>query len=964
MKNPLVYKKSVVAVALTLAYSHVAFAQQGDADKPIQKVIVTGSNIAHIDAETATPVTIMRREDIVRTGANSVTELLNTLTSASQGSLSDIGGSNSFASGASSVSLRALGKQSTLILLNSRRVAPYALADYNEVFTNLDALPLDAVDRVEVLRNGGSAVYGSDAVAGVINIITRGDYQGVQAKASQNRSLENGNFKTSTASLTGGFGDFANDGYNVLANVEVFKRDSVMWRQVVDQMNPAYGEKFSAVAPGSGKIFGNRGAPSSFSYPGNIIGQGPVPGCTTIVSGLCQYDRFSRFQATPEAKRVNGLVSGKLRINDKVEGFAEVLFSHTETDYLSAFPVYGVTNGDVTWADPRTGQLLTFTYLPMQDTHPLNQTGGAADFRYRFLDAGGTHNVKSDQYRVLTGLRGTVNNYDWETAVGVMGGKVKERSRSAISNSGFKRVIGDYTQTGADANGDTVALDPNFFNHDYKIGQQNSAQTLNTLFPENGYDGKLTQYFVDGKISGEIAKLDGRSVGLAVGGELRHEKLDISPTLNLQQGDIVGNGASSAHGKRSTGAAFAEVSVPVTAKLEIDGAARVDKYQGFNAHVSPKLAFRYEASKQLLLRGTVESGFRAPNLTESAQSSKFGFDTVEDPKRCTAAHNLANTLTAQAEALPDSNPNKQVLLARADTVVSNECSAGSFSNVRNNPNLKPETSRSATLGFVFEPVKGYSVSIDYWNIVRKDEIGLKSTKDLLAAEDVQPEGTILRARDYSTDKTFSAAERATYGVNATPLVGTSGMFENVSKTKTSGVDIAASGRFNTRYGKVNVDANATYLADLRYYSTTKGGYGDNLSGRYVEATNAPAPKWVANTTFALDSGSFSNALRVTFNSRTKLQGDYFDDSYTVAGCADKDWTESECKIRSYVRWDYTFAYRGIRNWTLTAFVRNVFDQRPPVNLREFASDGSGIIPQNVGDVEGRSLRLTAEYKFR
>lgn len=964
VKQPFVYKKSVVAVALTLASSHVAFAQQGEADKPIQKVIVTGSNIAHIDAETATPVTIMRREDIVRTGANSVTELLNTLTSASQGSLSDIGGSNSFASGASSVSLRALGKQSTLILLNSRRVAPYALADYNEVFTNLDALPLDAVDRVEVLRNGGSAVYGSDAVAGVINIITRGDYQGLQAKASQNRSLENGNFKTSTASLTGGFGDFANDGYNVLANVEVFKRDSVMWRQVVDQMNPIYGEKFSAVAPGSGRIFGNRGAPSSFSYPGNIIGQGPVPGCTTVVSGLCQYDRFSRFQATPEAKRVNGLVSGKLRINDKVDGFAEVLFSHTETDYLSALPTYGATSGDVTWADPRTNELLTFQYLPMPASHPLNKTGELADFRYRFGDAGGTHNVKSDQYRVLTGLRGTVNNYDWETAIGVMGGKVKERSRSALSNSGFKQVIGDYSNFTLNEDGDRVPGDRNFFNHEYKIGQPNSAQVLNTLFPESGYDGKITQYFVDGKISGEIAKLDGRSVGLAVGGELRHEKLDINPTLNLQQGDIVGNGAASANSKRSTGAAFAEVNVPVTSKLEIDGAARVDKYQGFNAHVSPKLAFRFEASKQLLLRGTVESGFRAPNLTESAQSSKYGFNTVEDPKRCPAARKFSDDLQARAAALPDSDSNKQVLLAQADTVVSNECTAGTFSKVRNNPDLKPETSRSATLGFVFEPVKGYSVSVDYWNIVRKDEIGLKSTKDLLAAEDAQPEGTILRGT-YDSDRTFTAADRDTYGVKAPPLIGTSGMFENVSKTKTSGVDIAASGRFNTRYGKVNVDANATYLADLRYYSPTRGGYGDNLSGHYVEATDAPAPKWVANATFALDSGSFSNALRVTFNSRTKLQGDFFDESYTIAGCASENgWSESECRVRSYVRWDYTFAYRGIKNWTLTAFVRNVFDQRPPANLRQFASNGSGIIPQDVEDVQGRSLRLTAEYKFR
>jgi iron complex outermembrane receptor protein len=930
----------------------MAFAQQGAADQPVQKVVVTGSNIAHIDAETATPVTIMRHEDIVRTGANSVTELLQTLTSAT-GSLTDIGGSNSFASGASSASLRNLGKQSTLVLLNSRRVAPYALADYNEVFTNLDSLPMDAIERVEVLRNGGSAVYGSDAVAGVINIITRSDFHGVQVQASQDQSLKTNEFKTRKGSITGGFGNFAQDGYNVLANLEVYRRDNVMWREVVDDMNPAYGQKFSAVAPGSGKMFGDRGAPSSYSYPGNIIGQGPIAGCTTVVSGLCQYDRFSRFQAVPEAKRVNGLVSGKLRLNDKVDAFTEVLYSHTETDYLSAFPTYGATTGDTVWGNPGTGERLTFTYLPMPATHPLNRTGEPADFRYRFADAPGNSDAVSSQYRVLTGLRGSWDKYDWETAVGVMGSKTKTRDRSAFSASGFKQVIGDYSQF--DEN--YTPRDPNFFNHDYKIGQQNSAAVLNTLFPEQGYDGKITQYFLDGKISGEVAQIGGRSVGLALGGELRHEKFNINPTANLLSGDIVGYGSSAANAKRSTGAAFAEVSVPVTSKLEVDAAARVDKYEHFDAHVSPKLAFRFEAAKQLMLRGTIETGFRAPNLTESAQSSKFAFDNgVTDPKRCPQALALAKDLRAQAKALPSTDPQQQTLQARADTVETAECAAGVFSNVRNNPDLKPETSRSATLGFVFEPVKGYSMSVDYWRIERKDEIGLKSTSDLLNAEADQPAGVITRGT-LAQDKTFTAAEQTQYGVTTGALVGTSGMFENVSKTKTNGVDLTASARFKTGFGKVTVDANATYLTELRFFSSSLGSYGDNLAGRYG------APKVVANTTVALDTGNFSNALRATFNSRTQLRGDYYDDNYTTGGCADRGWSASECKVASYMRWDYTVAYRGFKGWTLTAFVRNVFNHRPPVDLRAFASAGS-VIPQSLEDVQGRSLRMTAEYRFR
>jgi iron complex outermembrane receptor protein len=956
LKPHRICKKSVLAVAVTLACSQMAAAQQEATDQPVQRVFVTGSNIAKIDAETATPVTIMRRDDIVRTGANSVTELLNTLT-ASTGSLTDIGGSNSFAGGASSASLRNLGKQSTLVLLNSRRVAPYALADYNEVFTNLDSLPLDAIERVEVLRNGGSAVYGSDAVAGVINIITRGDYRGVQLKASQDQSLKNSEFKTRNASITGGIGDFASDGYNVLANVELFKRDAVMWRSVVDDINPIYGDKFTTVAPGSGRMFGNRGAPSSFSYPGNILGfaggGGAIDGCPTVAARLCQYDRFSRFEAIPDAERVNALVSGKLRINDKVDAFAEVLLARTRTTYRGAFPTYDSTAADTVWGNPTTGERLNFTYLPLPATHPLNRLGEPAALRYRFADAGGDTVVKSTEYRALTGLKGNWDKYDWETAVGVMGSKTRMRGRSALSASGFRQVIGDYTQFDADY----TPLDPNFFNHDYKIGGQNSAATLNALFPEQGYDGKITQFFLDGKISGEVAKWGERSIGMAVGAELRHEKFDINPTANLLSGDIVGNGSATANAKRMSGAAFAEVNVPVTKTFEVTGAARVDKYENFDAHVSPKLAFRWEASKGLLVRGTVESGFRAPNLTESAQSSKFGFDPgVVDPRRCPQALALAQDLRARADALGADDPNAVLFNARADTVEGNECAAGVFSNIRNNPDLKPETSRSATLGLVFEPVKGYNIALDYWRIERKDEIGLKSTDDLLAAEADQAAGVIQRGT-LASDKTFTAAEQAQYGVTTGALLGTSGMFENVSKTRTSGVDLTGSARVRTALGRVNVDANLTYLTDLRYFSTARGGYGDNLAGRYGH------PKVVANTTFALDSGNFSNALRASYESKTQLRGDFFDDSFTSEGCADRGWAESECRVGSYVRWDYTMAYRGFKGWTLTAFVRNIFNHRPPVNLRAFSSDGGGVIPQSYEDVQGRRLRLTAEYRF-
>jgi len=945
-------KAGVVAVALTLASSHVVLAQDGDA-KSLEKVIITGSNLKRIDTETSTPVQIMRREEIARLGVNSVKEALETLT-ASNGALSDIGGSNSFAGGASAVSLRNLGKQSTLVLLNSRRVAPYALADYNEVFTNLDSLPLDAIERIEVLRNGGSSIYGSDAVAGVINIITRSDYQGVQARASYDQSLKNQQFKTKTASITAGFGDFEKDKFNVLANLEVFKRGEVIWRDVVDDINPAYGDKFSAVAPKSGLMFGNRGAPSTYSYPGNLIGQGAVPGCATVNSaGLCVYDRFSRFEAVPKSDRVNGLLSGKLNLGGGTEAFAEALYSHTKTNYTNAFGTYGSTTANAIWGDPATGNGRSFIYQYLPASHPLNTTGEDVEFRYRWADAPAYRETDSDQYRVLGGLKGTWNSYDWETAAGVMGSKTKDRTYGSLSDSGFKKEVGDYNNFDPDTGS---VLDPNFFNHGYKIGQVNSPEVLNTLFPAQGYDGKITQYFADAKISGEVGKIGGRAIGMAAGVEVRRESFRISPTANLLAGDVVGYGVATADASRTTEAAFTEINLPVTSTVDITGAARVDKFPGFKAHASPKLAATWKATSALMFRGTAESGFRAPNLTESAQSSKFAFSpSVADPKRCGKAQELGSDLRNQSAALPASDPNKALLLARADTVEGNECAAGVPSIVRNNPNLKPETTHMGTVGFVLEPVNGTNISLDYWKIERKDEIGNKSTDELLASEADQPAGVVNR-EPLSADKTFTAAEQAKYGVTAGRLVSTTGSFLNVARTKTSGVDLSANTRFNTGIGRLDLGANATRLLDLKYFSSALNNYGDNLAGRYGYS------KTMANVNAALKTGDFSNSLRLTYQSKTALNDDYFDDTYTLAGCAARKWSADECQIKAYKRLDWNLSYTGIKDLTVSLFVRNLTNNRPPVDLRAFNAAG-GVIPQDNQDVSRRSVRLTAEYKF-
>jgi iron complex outermembrane recepter protein len=921
-------------------------AQTVDADAPattLPKITTTASRIPRIESETTSPTTVLRRADIERTGASSVKELIDTLmgsgpsNTGSGSSLSDISGGNSFAAGSSSAALRNLGSQATLVLLNSRRLAPFALDNDPGMLVNLDTLPLDAIDRVEVLRSGASALYGSDAVAGVINIITRRDYRGVQVRVAQDQSLNASQFRTRTASITAGFGSLADDGHNVLMNLELFKRTNVFWGQVLPKVN-AKAAQFSD----------NFGQKSTYSYPGNLESQA-IAGCPPeqVQNGLCYFDRYAGIQAQPAAERTNFLISAERQFDSGLKGFAELLHSSTETRYLSVAPFYG-TSIISTWFDPSTGQPRFFTERGLPKEHPLNPTGqDAADFRYRFIDANTRTTVTSNNYRALVGLRGTHRDKEWEAAVGTMGGTVLNRSSGYFSDSAFKQLIGDYT----------LPNDPQFFNRGYALNQPNSADTIRTLFPEFSSRGKNSQTFLDGKISGPLTQWQGRSVDMAVGFDLRHERLSITPSENLFRGDIVGQGLAQTQGQRTHGSVFGELNIPLAEKLEMQAAARIDKYPQFAANLSPKLGLRFEPTPKWLLRGTVESGFRAPNLSENSTSTRYGFTpSVQDPKRCPQALALAETLRSTAQTLPDTDPLKAQNLARADLVETQECGLGVASVTSSNPHLQPEKSMALTLGAAFQPAAGYFVSLDYWAIRRRNEIGYKSIQDILSNENNLTPGIINRF-PAGKDPSFTPEERQTLQVQAEPLAWTSGQIENTARTFTSGIDLAAHTRTVTPLGAITTGLQATYLLNYFNFSPLLGGYGDNLAGRYNY------PRFKSALTASLAKGPFTNTLQLNYTRGTQLQGDFFDTVFSQQGCLERDWALSDCRIRSYTTLDYTFAYTRARRLTFQFQVRNLLNQRSPFDVRALFENGGGSIPQDLRDVQRRSLKLSLEYKF-
>lgn len=932
-----------------------AFAQQAQPPVPLDGVIVTGSNLKRIAAETDSPVDVIRREDIARIGASTVRELIESLPSASVGTLTDINGGNSFSPGASGASLRNLGKQSTLVLLNFRRVAPYALADYSQVFTNLDALPLDVIDRIEILKSGAAAVYGSDAVAGVINIITRSDYQGVQVRAAREQSITSGAFGSKTASITAGLGNLQADRYNLIGNIELYHRDALMWNQVLGRVNPGLA---------SGAAAFGFGTPSTYSHPGNVQqadgSLAPISGCpaASTVNGLCQYDRYARFQALPESNRVALFTSGTLVLNNALSAFAEAHYSHGRTRYLSAYPSYGPDNPPIQWADAATLQSRTFTYRGLPAGNAVNASGAdGANLRYRFVDAPSEQNVASDQYRVLGGLKGSWDAWEWESAIGYLGSRTRQDQRGDFSDSGFRQYVGDYDHV--DANG--APLDPDFFNHGYNIGQANRAAVIDALFPHYGWKGRYDQGFVDGKAAKTLLTLPAGTVELAAGFELRRERFTITPSENLQRSDVVGLGLSSTDAARSFGALFTELKVPIVKTLETTAALRYDKYPNFNGHVSPKVGLRWEPARQLLFRGVAETGFRAPNLTESASSTKIAVQPgVSDPKRCPQASALAQALTNQANALPASDPNQSMLYARAEQVQANECAASLTSIVTNNPALKPEESRSFSLGMVFEPARGWSASIDYWNIHRRNEIGTPEINQLLSDESNLPAGNaITRAASTQSDRTFSAAELQQFGVGTGALVSAQQQFVNTSRTKTSGVDINLRAETAAReWGRLRFDSSATYLISYYAYSDVIGGYGDNRAGRYQY------PRLNLNAMATWFYGGFETSLRANYLSATSLQGDFADVTYSPAGCADNfGFSAGQCRVGAYTTWDLYLAYSGVKNLTVGIGLKNIFAAQPPADLRALIESGGGIQPQDTRDAQGRMLKVALEYKF-
>ncbi|MBV6322884.1 TonB-dependent receptor plug domain-containing protein [Duganella violaceipulchra] len=911
MKKPL-FKKSAIAIALTVAFSQHAYAQQAaDTEPKLQRVEITGSSIKRTDNEAAASVQVLTRDDIERTGKHTILDLLRSSSATSTNVSSATASSGSFATGASGIEMRNLGKVSTLILVNGRRIAPYGLADgAQENFTNLDAIPTDAVERIEILKDGASAIYGSDAIAGVINIILRKDYEG--GKVTVNYETADGfqDNRNRSVSAIYGYGDIDKQGFNTYITFEGYKRDGYS----IGDMRGKYPDWYRKT-PGHSTW----DAKNTYSPTGNYFYNSAkivaLPGCPADqidpADKLCKFDLLPYTGLTTNNKRYAAMSNTHFKIGANIDANFEFTTAGATNEYIvPPLATFSTTSPNI-WYNAIDGKMIgPFFYPKLPVGNNGNSTSQAIELRARLLDTGNGFNfnrTESDQSRAMLDLSGTVGDYDWKSAAGYMTSSASKATR-ATSMKGYNDAI---------------------VNNTYKFGQKNDTALLESMFPVRTTKGKSKIAFFDATVSGAVAQLPAGPLSVAVGTDLRRESYEMSSSDNVLRGDLVGIFGLQVKDTVSHYAVFTEATVPVVKKLELSAALRADKTSGTEAHVSPKVGLKFNATETLLLRGTASGGFRAPNIVEAGNG--LGRSAVSSPindlRRCPIATELNKLVQNGANATTTDK-------AQANTFLSNECKGSVPSFTKSNPDLKPETSRSYTLGLVFEPVKNWTLALDYYNIERKNEIGTRDIGDVLKGEATLPAGQLVRVDSTATDNEFLTLVKKYAPSNTVNFqgIGQLGLiynpYVNSGKTKASGVDFDIAGRVKIpNVGDLRLKLEGNYALNYQVFAVADNAYGINSAGNY-DAKARLNTKLRAS----LKVGAFDHGTTVNYSGGYGLNSDDSLNYCATSGVSAANMPACE-RVRSLTTVDYNLAYSGIKNVKLALYINNLLNKDAQVNYR-------------------------------
>lgn len=869
-----------IAVAALATPALPALAQPST--QQLEPVEVTGTRLRRTDAETPSPVQILRRETIERSGAVSVGEVLQALPANNTGSFNehDVGGST----GASAVSLRGLGPQSTLVLVNGRRVAPFGFTAFSQYsFVDLNQIPLAAVERIEVLLDGASALYGSDAIAGVVNVILRREMTGVELSAAAGRSTH-GDADLRQLGLAVGRGALAADGYNLFAAWSHVDRDGVK----ASERDRTRSADF--------RRFGLADFRSAYADPGNLYRTNntsflqPLAPCVPLVeagaagNGRCIHDH-TRFRDLVTASRRDALLlAGTATLAGGVEAFGDATLSRT------VFRQQGISFASSTYFN---NGVLAEPFIRLPVGHPQNPYPFEVALRTRFADVPQIVEPTSDTQRAVLGLRhADLAGWSIETAL------LLSNSRTRIVTTGLVDdtvLAGELLDAGGRARSDVLFGNP----------AANDPARMARLYPRLADVGRARTVSLDLRASRDVGRLPGGAVGLAVGAEVRRERYQTVPDPRVAEGNVSVISSFSADGRRSVGAAYAELGLPVLPTLELSLAGRVDRYGDVGSSANPKLGLKWKPHATLALRATYATAFRAPALTETTQTPNRSFTRVRDPRTC---------------PIPDpANP---------------DCERSVVVILGTGPDLQPERARSATAGVVFEPTPGVSLALDAFRIRRRDQIASLDPDYLLANEANYP-GLVARRPDGRLDQLNLA-------------------YTNLGSTTVEGLDLEGkASQVVEGLGRLGADVVLEWLPRYRVAATRDAPELD-YAGTYTQ------PKLRARVGLQIDRGPWRVGLAAhhTGGYLRAFTPNDLSCPYDAAGSNRPEL----CRVAAWRTADLFVGYKGLRDLELGLTITNLSDRPPPFDER-MVTRFTAYQPV-FHDAIGRYVKLSAKYTFR
>lgn len=991
---------------LGVAVATSAAAQSVTEEEPtvVDEIVVVGSQIRGAKVTAALPVTVLAEEDIIAAAPVSGDDLFRSIPQMGDVTFNSSylpNSSNSARGDTGSVNLRSLGIGNTLVLLNGRRVVGHPTSQANEhlvpVLTyNTNAIPVSGLKRLEVLRDGAAAIYGTDAVAGVVNTVLRDDMNSWTMSA-QHGGAEGTGMRETNLSLYGG-----KDLLDGRANLSLFfNYDHRSELNTLDQdytasndIRPLFaGTGFendttlngtSNLAPWGRFTVRGTGTVSGTDYSAFTVVPEGQNGCLTVIgSGLCLRNTSTLpsnlnadtpamgLTVMPEVDRFNLFLTGRYQINDAVEAFGELGAYHAKS---------------LAWQEPiNTSSAVNFIIPGSNYYNPFDNNPDIALTGYRFSDMGPISvEVTNKQFRILGGLRGEWNGWNWETAL-----MWSEASAKDVSDNISATKLQEWaSKSTPDAY--------NFFNG----GTLGNVQLGdNTPSNQAALDGirvdmvrrtKTELGLWDFKISRpDIYQLPAGPVGIAAGIELRTEtQLDdrddrIDGTIRytnlagVSSSDLINSSENpDTYGERDVFSAYVEVAaplispdmaIPLVHNLEVQLAGRFEEYSDFGSVAKPKIATAWDIVEGFRVRASWAQGFRAPNLEQMNATIITRSNQTVDWTYCEALVRQ-NALTGGL-ANCGAGMSSYVDSAFANDFNQNHARKSTPERRSGNPDLKPEESETFSVGLVIQPrfipaeLGDFTITADWWQVEQTGMVGLfrgqnAVTLDYLLRKNGSFNPNVIRADPTAADtRIFDGTGLTAAG----EILHITDAYTNQQPQTVEGLDLGVMWRLRgTQYGDFSVNLNVSHL--LKYYlemapdtqmlsdAIASGELDPTIwvsgsMGDMIADFGRPEWKWSLSTTWTKDAwtvGAFTQYISSLYDdSLTNSAGDY--------------WTvDSTITANLYAEYAFDSARFGnlLSDASVRVGVRNITDEQPPLSSGSYV----GTVYQPYGRYWYASVR--------